>query len=373
MTSFRIPAPALLAATQWVERVIPARPVTPVLAGIVVEAGADGTILQAFDYDQATRVVADAIVSEPGRILLSGKLLSAVAKAAGKADVDVVCDGASATVSAGRSSWRLPLLPVEDYPQLPDLGAAVGSIDGDRFADAAALVTAAAGRDDTLPMLTGIKVEAVDDGLVWAGTDRFRLATCTTGWQPDLDDTGLDVLVPAALVKNIAAAARGQQVTLHVSDGMLGASMGRHTITGRLLDAQFPRWRQLLTHDDDRFVDVDAALLSAAIDQASALGGMQLRLAVGVDVIEVTETGSQNDGQATRAECPVVELAAEPMVFGANPAYLRDALAGFTGTVRLFLGATAKRPVLFEPVEDNPLRAQHLVMPVTLQDGRAAA
>ena len=373
MTTFNLPAPDLAAAVDWAARVVPARPHTPVLAGVVVDADGDAVSLSAFDFDQAATVTADAVVTTPGRVLVSGRLLQAVAKAAGKGHLEFAADGASVTVTVGRSSWRLPTLPLEDYPTLPELGDPVGRIDGTVFAEAAARVVPAAGRDDTLPMLTGIKLEAGDSGLEWAATDRFRLATCSTVWQPAVDDAPLDVLAPAALVKNIAAAARGHEVTVHASEGMLGATVGRHAITGRLLDAQFPRWRQLLTHDPDRYVDVDAALLSAAVEQASALGGTQLRLAIGVEVIEVAESGTQNDGQATRAEAPVVGLHADPVAVGVNPAYLRDVLAACgIGPVRMFLGSSANRPVLFQPL-DGDTGFMGLVMPVRLQGEAAAA
>ena len=104
-------------------------------------------------------------------------------------------------------------MPVEDYPTLPTMPTTAGTVDSAAFATAVAQVAIAAGRDDTLPMLTGVRLEIDGDQLTLAATDRYRLAVRELTWnpeQPELSDA--QVLVPARTLaeaaKSLASGAR---------------------------------------------------------------------------------------------------------------------------------------------------------------------
>ena len=49
-------------------------------------------------------------------------------------------------------------MPVEEYPQLPEMPTASGTIKADDFATAVSQASAAAGRDEMLPLLTGVRL-----------------------------------------------------------------------------------------------------------------------------------------------------------------------------------------------------------------------
>ncbi len=179
-------------------------------------------------------------------------------------------------------------MAVEDYPTLPTLPEETGTLPADLFAEAIGQVAIAAGRDDTLPMLTGIRVEISGDTVVLAATDRFRLAVRELTWSAASPDIEAAVLVPA---KTLAEAARtgidGSDVRLSLGagagvgkDGLLGISGNGKRSTTRLLDAEFPKFRQLLPAEHTAVATINVAELTEAIKLVALVAdrGAQVRM-----------------------------------------------------------------------------------------------
>jgi hypothetical protein len=130
-------------------------------------------------------------------------------------------------LTCGSSRFTLLTLPVEDYPALPAMPGASGSLRGDAFATAVAQVSIAAGRDDTLPVLTGVRLEIEGEKITMAATDRYRLAVRDLAWTPE--QTGLSVvaLVPARTLSETAKSlASADKVTLALASATGGAGEG---------------------------------------------------------------------------------------------------------------------------------------------------
>ena len=250
---FRVERDVLADAAAWVARSLPARPPVPVLGGVLIEAvgGADGDrlVVSGFDYETSARVELDATIGDPGRVLVSGRLLADITRALPSKPVDLVVDGSRATINCGSSRFSLPTMPVEDYPQLPAMPRLAGTVPADRLAEAVGQVAVAAGRDDTLPMLTGVRLEIEGTRLTLAATDRFRLAVRELDWSPEDTEQETAVLIPAKTLAEVAKTLGGAgtvALALSAGDGMLGVSGAGRRATTRLLDAEFPRFRQLI-------------------------------------------------------------------------------------------------------------------------------
>ena len=136
--------------------------------------------------------------------------------------VDFSVDGPRVTIVGGSARFTLPTMPVEDYPPLPEMPGASGTVDAATFAEAVAQTVIAAGRDDTLPMLTGIRVEIEGDRLTLAATDRFRLAVRELQWSPDSPNVSTAVLVHARTLADAAKTLGGaSDVTISLGEGLL--------------------------------------------------------------------------------------------------------------------------------------------------------
>src|SRR5699024_10196738 len=157
---FRVERDVLAEAVTWTARSLPVRPPVPVLSGVRISAEADGTLtLSTFDYDVSARSQIAAEVEEPGEVLVSGRLLADISRALPARPIDMALEGTKVQVTCGSSRFTLATMPVDEYPNLPAMPDRVGSIPVDTFARAVAQVSIAAGRDETLPLLTGVKVE----------------------------------------------------------------------------------------------------------------------------------------------------------------------------------------------------------------------
>jgi DNA polymerase-3 subunit beta len=254
-------------------------------------------------------------------------------------------------------------MAVEDYPSLPALPEETGVISADLFSEAIGQVAVAAGRDDTLPMLTGIRVEISGEAVVLAATDRFRLAVRQLTWSTSSADIEAAVLVPA---KTLAEAAKagitGGDVQLALGagpnvgkEGLLGIRSEGKRSTTRLLDAEFPKFRQLLPTEHTAIATIDVADLTEAIKRVALVAdrGAQVRMEFGEGSLRLA-AGADDVGRAEE-DLPA-DFSGEPLTIAFNPTYLTDGLSSLH-TERVSFGfTTPSKPAVLRPATDEESR-----------------
>ncbi|MEV8436307.1 DNA polymerase III subunit beta [Actinosynnema sp. NPDC051121] len=373
----RVERDGLADAVAWVARSLPSRPPVAVLGGILLDAGAeDGSgealTVSGFDYEVSAQCGVPATIADGGKALVSGRLLADITKALPNHPVEIAVDGSRMTISCGSARFSLPTMPVEDYPQLPSMPQLAGELPGEVFGEAVAQVAVAAGKDDTLPMLTGVRLEIGEGKVTLVATDRFRLAMREFPWEPDESLGEVAVLVPAKTLndsaKTLGASGAKIELSLAANDGLLGLSATARRTTTRLLDADFPKYRQLLPteHTAAAIIEVDA--LVQAIKRVSLVAerGTQVRLEF-VDNGLRLSAGGDDEGSAEE-ELPV-EYTGDPVTIAFNPTYLLEGLQAVR-TPRAHLSfTTPSRPALLKPVDEDGNVAPgylYLLMPVRL-------
>jgi DNA polymerase-3 subunit beta len=373
----RVERDGLADAVAWVARSLPSRPPVPVLGGVLLDAGSDegdtgdALTVSGFDYEVSAQVGVPATIAAGGKTLVSGRLLADITKALPNHPVEIAVDGARVSITCGSAKFSLPTMPVEDYPALPEMPQRAGALAGEVFAEAVSQVAIAAGKDDTLPMLTGVRVEFNGGKLTLVATDRFRLAMREFDWEP-ADEVDTAVLVPARNLADAAKTLGGAGSTVELSlasgDGLLGLSgTGRRT-TSRLLDAEFPKYRQLLPAEHNAAAIIEVSSLQDAIKRVSLVAerGTQVRLEFSDGGLRLT-AGGDDEGSAEE-ELPV-EFTGDPVTIAFNPGYLLDGLAAVR-TDRAHLSfTTPSRPALIKPVGEDGSVAEgylYLLMPVRL-------
>jgi DNA polymerase-3 subunit beta len=263
-------------------------------------------------------------------------------------------------------------MPVEDYPQLPTMPQRAGEVAGEVFGQAVAQVAIAAGRDDTLPMLTGVRLEITGDKLTLVATDRFRLAMREFEWTSGGDVTDTAVLVPARTLaeaaKTLGTSGNSVEISLASGDGLLGLAGSGRRATSRLLDAEFPKYRQLLPSEHTSAAIIGVSSLVDAIKRVSLVAerGTQVRLEFGEGMLRLSAGG---DDEGSAEEELGVDYTGEQVTIAFNPGYLLDGL-GALHTERAHLSfTTPNRPALIKPVgEDGEVAPGYLylLMPVRL-------
>ncbi|MGO9069062.1 DNA polymerase III subunit beta [Mycobacterium sp.] len=358
---FRLVRDDFADAVAWVARTLPTRPTVPVLAGVLLAGSDDGLTISGFDYEVSAEVRLAAEIASPGTALVSGRLLSDITRALPNKPVDVQVEGTRVSLACGSVKFSLPTMAVEDYPTLPALPDETGALSADVFAEAISQVAVAAGRDDTLPMLTGIRVEISGESVVLAATDRFRLAVRELTWSVAAPDVEAAVLVPA---KTLAEAAKsgtdGTEVHLSLGagaavgkDGLLGISGNGKRSTTRLLDAEFPKFRQLVPTEHTAVASVGVAELTEAIKRVALVAdrGAQVRMEFSGDVLRLSAGADDHIGRAE--EDVPVDFAGEPLTIAFNPTYLTDGLGSLHSERVSFGFTTPSRPAVLRPAGDD--------------------
>ena len=354
---FRLAREDFADAVAWVAKNLPTRPTAPVLAGVLLTGSDDGLMISGFDYEVSAEVRVAAEIASPGTVLVSGRLLSDITKALPAKPVEVSVEGTRVALTCGSARFSLPTMAVEDYPTLPTLPEETGVISADLFGEAIGQVAVAAGRDDTLPMLTGIRVEIDGETVVLAATDRFRLAVRELKWSTTSADVEAAVLVPAKTLAEAAkTGAAGTDVHLSLGagaavgkEGLLGIRSDGKRSTTRLLDAEFPKFRQLLPVEHTAMANVGVAELIEAIKRVALVAdrGAQVRMEFGDNGLRLSAS-ADNVGRAE--EDLLVEFAGEPLTIAFNPTYLTDGLGSLHSEKVSFGFTTPSRPAVLRPI-----------------------
>jgi DNA polymerase-3 subunit beta len=378
---FRVDRDVLADAVAWTARSIPARPGTlPQLSGILVSTGTDGLQLSGFDYETSAQVTIAADIADDGQILVSGRLLADIARALPRQPVDVALDGAKLALTCGSSRFSLQTMPVEDYPALPEMPAVIGTVDSDAFSVAVAQAVTAAGRDDMLPVLTGVKLEIEGSRLSLLATDRFRLSLRELEWRPAQPDLSISALVPARVLSDTAkslAADSELSIALASSgagEGLIGfestaAGSSRRTTT-RLIEGAFPNVRQLFPSTSDISARVDTAALMDSVKRVSLVAGRNTPIRLGFTDGAVTlDAGNGEEAQAT--ESLESALVGDEISIGFNPSYLLDGLGAIAGSHVHISMTQPARPASFAGLEGSDgspdLNFRYLLMPLRMQ------
>ena len=136
------------------------------------------------DATYSSKAHFNAEIKESGKVLVPGRLLAEISRSLPNKPITFMLDGTRVLVTSGSAKFTLPTFSLDEYPNLPELPDATGVIASDIFATAVAQVAIAAGRDDSLPTLTGVHIEVNEESVTLAATDRYRLAVREIQWAP---------------------------------------------------------------------------------------------------------------------------------------------------------------------------------------------
>ena len=327
---FVVDSATLADSVSWVSRSLSTRPIMTALLGIVIDASSDVT-LGASDLETSAKSSFTAEIKEKGRVLVPGRLLAEISRALPNKPVSFTLDGNRVLVTAGSAKFTLPTLPINEYPNLPKMPETSGQIASDVFATAINQVAVAAGRDDSLPTLTGIHVDINKETITLAATDRYRLAVREINWTPNNPEETTKALLRA---RTLADAARTISSTKNISfavapntsnERLIGFTTEQKSMTSRQLDGTFPPYRHLLPSESIATAVVDIATLLDSVRRVALVTDktVPLRLKFANNSLQL-EAGAGDDAQAT--EEIQISYSGEPIDIAFNPTFLADGL-----------------------------------------------
>jgi DNA polymerase-3 subunit beta len=332
----------LVAKLSIVSRAVSTRAATQSLSGILLTADQDGVTLSATDLELGLKTKLSAEVDGPGSVLLPGRLLAELSRSLGDPMVEIELREAERDVEirSGGSSFHLRVLPSEDFPTFPEEEGEPLTIPAPALASTVDLVARAASRDDMRPVLTGVLVSASGSEMTMVATDSYRLAVKRT-----VSADGVET-VSVALLRNQAVFRAGEIV-----------------LNTRLIEGQFPNFRQLLPESYEHDVRLPRPEFLDVTRRVSQLAQRNAPLRLSFAPGELTVAASTPDVGDAEETMPAA-FEGEPLEIGFNPDFLREGIESVEGDEVVLRLISPLRPGLLQPVDNEDFR--YLVMPIRL-------
>ena len=318
-------------AVSFVVKLLPQRNPQPILAGVLIEAGADGSLsLSAFDYEASARTSIDATIDEPGTILVHGRLLSDIASRLPNAPIELATDAdGGISLTCGSARFALASMPVEEYPAIPEVTGESGLVPADEFATAISQVAFAASRDDVTPVLTGVQLAVSNNSLTLVATDRYRVAVRAINW--DGNETEAQALVPARTLTEVGKTfSHGGNISVAFSgEGdreIIAFTAGNKTVTSLLIKGNFPPVQRLFPEQTGHYAVVSTSELTEAIRRVSLVLDRSAPLRFTFGPTEITMDAAGGDQARASESVDATLTGGDEVTLGLNPQYFLEAL-----------------------------------------------
>ena len=358
-------------AVAWTTRVIDARPAAPILAGIRLEA-IDGTLqLSAFNYAISARHHIEAGIDEAGSVLVLGKLLADITKSLPAAKAYLSTDGSIMTITSGKSTFTMQLMPESEYPDLPVVPPTLGQADSAAFAQAVNQASVAVSREENRPVLTGIRVQFQGDKVIMSSTDRFRLARSSFAWNPADPTISTTALVRGSLLRDMARSLDEHQDIVIDFDAenpsLLGFENAGRVSTSQLIDGEFPAVDRLYADEYPIQAVISKQALVDAIKRVSLVAERNAPIRMMFTGQELTlSAGAADEAQAK--EILDIDMDGEDITVAFNPSYLVEGLSAISEPFVRMKMTTAVKPVEFngqkEADSDESMDYRYLLVPM---------
>src|SRR3954453_15042274 len=338
------------------------------LAGIRLQATSGGVELQATDMELGIRVSAEASVEREGTVVLPGRLLLDVGRSLPKDDLSVEFRSSEfyVEVVSAPSRFHLRTLPADEFPKLPEVGAAsVMRVPAAAFVETIGRVARSASRDETRPHLTGVLVSAAEKELRMVATDSYRLSVKETSLDEPLDGS-LEANVPARTLQElsrISTSEGGDQIEIAALEHQVIFRVGGVTLSSRLLEGPFPNYKQLLPDAFEHELHLNGPEVSEVVRRISLLAqkNAPLRMRFSEGALEVS---AQTPDIGEASESLPVPFNGETLEIGFNPEFLRDGLESAESDDLIFKLISPLRPGLIQSGDAGGFI--YLVMPIRL-------
>ena len=358
----------LFAQLQTVTRAASTRSAVQALSGVQVVAKGGSIELRATDMELGLRVPLPGEVVREGSVVLPARLLVDVVRALPGDSVSIELRPAEQDVElvAGSATFHIRTLRLEDFPPLPESESdSRVEVPAAAFVATILKVARSASRDETRPVLTGILVSASGTELRMVATDSYRLSVKETTLDAPLEGS-IEANVPARALQELSRIAQQDEedrLTVSVRTNQVVFETGGVVLSSRLIDGQFPNYRQLLPDAFEHELQLAGSEMTDVVRRISLLAQKNAPLRLAFREGEVTVSARTPDvGEAS--ETLPVPFQGEPLEIGFNPDFLRDGLESVDSGDLVLKLISPLRPGLIQSADGSGFI--YLLMPIRL-------
>jgi len=358
---------ALLDSLLVVSRAVSARAALQALSGIHVAAAGGEVKLRATDMELGLEVALDGKAEGDGSVVIPGRLLVEVARSLpdGEVGVELRESERDVEITAGSSRFHLRILPADDFPRFPETEGDPVELQAQPMQETIARVARAASRDEARPVLTGVLVTVEGEELTMVATDSYRLAVKRTALGAAAAEK-LEANIPARALRELARlieAAPDEPLKVWLSRNQAIFRVGSTALSSRLIDGQFPDYRQLLPESYDHEVKMPRTELLEVVRRVSQLAQRNAALRMSFSEGELVVSAETPDLGDAREGLPA-PYSGELLEIGFNPEFVRDGLESIDADEVVVKLISPLRPGLLEPADTGDF--SYLVMPIRL-------
>jgi DNA polymerase-3 subunit beta len=262
----------------------------PVLAGVRMEVEGDRLTVTGTDLELTIRLTVDVGGERDGAAVVPARLVGDIVKALPAGAVSVELSDEEMSISAGRSQFSVRPLSLEDYPSQSEPAAEAVTLSAAVVADALRQVVRAASTDDARAVLTGVLLAAEDDGLRMVATDSYRLAVRDLPENSVLA-SGQKVLIPGRALSELQRVmGDAEELVVRLGDREATFEAGGTRLSTRLIEGEFPNYRNLLPSSYPNLLTVGKAAMLEAIRRVKILAqdSTPVRLTLGGETVQLT-------------------------------------------------------------------------------------
>jgi DNA polymerase III subunit beta len=360
----------LLAQLQTATRVASSRASVQALSGVMISADADQAVLLATDMEVGLRVPLAAEVLQPGLAVLPARLVLEVVRSlpGDTVTLELRPQEQDVEVISGSAKFHLRTLRSEDFPTLPSPAPETRmTLPTQAFVDTALQVARSASKDETRPVLTGVLISAGGQELTMVATDSYRLSVKHAALESALEGT-IEANVPARALQELARIAQSveeSELAVSLGQNQVVFEIGDIVLSSRLIDGQFPNYRQLLPESVEHELRLSSSEIADVVRRISLLAQKNAPLRLSFAEGELTVSAQTPDvGEAS--EALPVPFSGEPLDIGFNPEFLRDGLESVESEELVLKLISPLRPGLIESPDGGEF--VYLIMPIRLNN-----
>jgi DNA polymerase-3 subunit beta len=359
---------ALVECLGIVSKAVSSRSSIQVLSGVLVDARDEGIVLSATDMEISIKAPLVGRVEQAGSLVIPARIATDIARSLPPGDVVMEQRPGETQVEirAGESLFTLHSLPAVDFPQIPAFSGEGFSVGKPAFIETVDRVAPSASHDETRPVLTGVLIHFAKNSVRMVATDSYRLSVKETPVESSLAEK-FQAIVPARTLlelSRIATAVADNTITVLPTENQMLFRVGGISLVSRLIDGQFPNYRQLIPETFDYEVAVDHDELLEAIRRVGLLAQKNAPLRLHFSSNNLTISAESQDVGKAHEAMPI-QYSGDDLAIGFNPEFLEAGVAAVKESPVYLRFISPLRPGLVKGAGDDFL---YLVMPIRLND-----
>jgi DNA polymerase-3 subunit beta len=368
----KIKKDVLLDSINWVNRVIAARPVLPILSNILLEAKDTSLTLSASNIEVSSKSEKLAHIDKAGEVIVQGRLLNEIVKALPNKDVTLELKGTKLLVESDNLHYSIACAPKENYPDSGQMPEILGSVETDLFLHSIQQVSIAAAKEESTPILTALKIELDNENITFSAIDRYRIAKKVIEWKPKSKiESKITLLVKSKnLLEIIRGFESGGVVNIHFEEtnsNKVGFSTDAKTSILQLVSGDFPQTEQLFKDKYTEEVVIEKDVFQDAINSVSILPEQNISIVFDIQKNEIKLSSQGNEEFNADNQIPCQYDGAN-IAIKFNSTYIKEGVAQFKSKYLIMKFDESTKPVeilgIDKPGGEVDMEYRYVIVPI---------